>query len=87
MGMPPTWEKGSHLPLGTTKHGSLRDGHHLSQLPLPNQIFGILLLCVKPTQGCQKCDRGLCTGMLGELVGSYTKVVLYPTYAICCKRL
>ena len=28
-----------------------------------------------------------CTGMLGELVGSHTKVAIYPTYAICCKRL
>ena len=26
MGMPPTWEKGSHLPPGTTKFGNLRDG-------------------------------------------------------------
>ena len=57
MGMPPTWEKGSHLPPGTTKIGNLRDGHDLSQLPLLNQIIGILLLCVEPTQGCQKYDR------------------------------
>ena len=27
MGMPPTWEKGGHLPPGTTKFGNLRDGH------------------------------------------------------------
>ena len=27
MGIPPTWEKGSHLPPGTTKLGKLRDGH------------------------------------------------------------
>ena len=87
MGMPPTWEKGSHLPPGTTKLGNLRDGHDPSQLPLPNQIFGILLLCVKPTQGCQKCDRVLCPGTLGELVGSHTKVVIYPAYTIHCKRL
>ena len=57
VGMPPTWEKGSHLPPGTTKLGNLRDGCNPSQLPLPNQIFRILLLCVEPTQGCQKCDR------------------------------
>ena len=24
------------------------------------------------------------TGMLGELEGSHTKAVIYPTYAICC---
>ena len=41
---------------GTTKLGNLRDSHDPSQLPLPNQIFGILLW-VKPTQACQKCDR------------------------------
>ena len=75
MGTPPTWEKGSHLPPGTTKLGNLRDSGSLSQLPLLNQIFGILL-CVKPTQGCQKCDRGSCTGTLGELVGSHTKVAI-----------
>ena len=43
MGMPPTWEKGSHLPPGITKLGNLRDSCDLSQLPLPNQIFRILL--------------------------------------------
>ena len=32
------------------------------------------------------CVTG-CTGMLGELVGSHTKVAIYPTYIICCKRL
>ena len=57
LGCLPTWEKGSHLPPGTTKLGNLRDSHNPSQLPLLNQIFGILLLCVQPTQGCQKCDR------------------------------
>ena len=54
--MPPAWEKGSHLPPGTAKLGNLRDSHDPSQLPLPNQIFGILL-CIEPTQGSQKCDR------------------------------
>ena len=86
VGMPPAWEKGSHLPPGTTKLGNLRDSCDLSQLPLLSQIFGFLLLCVDPTQGHKKCDRG-CTGMLGELVGFHTKVVIYPAYAICCKKL
>ena len=27
VGMPPTWEKGSHLPPRTTKLEKLRDGH------------------------------------------------------------
>ena len=30
---------------------------------------------------------GGCTGMLDELVGSHTKVVIYPALTICCKRL
>ena len=77
----------SQLPPGTTKLGNLRDGHNLSELQLLNQIFGILFLCVKPTQGYQKYDRVSCSGMLGELVGSYTKVVIYATYTICCERL
>ena len=57
MWTPPTWEKGSHLPPQTTRLGNLRDGCNPSQLPLLNQIFRILLLCVKPNQGCQKCDQ------------------------------
>ena len=56
VGMPPTWEKGSHLPPWTTRLGNIRGGHDLSQLLLLNQISRILLLCVEPTQGYQKCD-------------------------------
>ena len=67
--------------------GNLRDCHDPLQLPLPNQIFGIVVLCVKPIQGCQKWDRVSCSGTLGELVGSHTKVVIHLTYAICCERL
>ena len=32
------------------------------------------------------CVTG-CTGMLGKLVGSHTKVAIYPTYAIHHERL
>ena len=32
------------------------------------------------------CVTG-CTGKLDELVGSHTKVVIYPAYAICCKKV
>ena len=85
VGMPHTWDKDSHLPPGTTKLGNLNDSWNQSQLPLPNQIFGILLFCVDPTQGCQKCDSMSCTCMLGELMGSHTKVVIYPTYTVGCK--
>ena len=33
VGMPPTWEKGSYLPPGTTKLGKLRDGHNSVRAP------------------------------------------------------
>ena len=41
---------------------------------------------MEPTQGCQKCDR-VCTGTLDGLVGSNTKLAIYPTLAICCQRV
>ena len=33
VGMPPTWEKGSHLPPKTTKLGNLRDSHDSATAP------------------------------------------------------
>ena len=44
---PPTWEKGSHLPPGTTMLGNLRDLRVMtaSQLPLLNQIWDSPPLC------------------------------------------
>ena len=56
MGTLLTWEKVvTYLPK-PPDFGNLRDGCKLSQLPLLNQTFRILPLCIKPTQGCQKCD-------------------------------
>ena len=83
MGMPPTWEKGSHLPPGTTKLGNLRDSHNPSQIPLPNLIFRIFTSVLSPPRDARNVTGH--TGMLGELVGSHTKVVIYPTYTIHCK--
>ena len=57
MGTPPTSEKVATYLLEPLDFGDLRNGHNPSQLPLPNQIFRILPLCIEPTQGCQKCDR------------------------------
>ena len=57
VGMLLTWEKVvTYLP-EPLDFGNLRNGHELSQFLLLNQTFGILPLCFKPTQGCQKCDR------------------------------
>ena len=91
-GTPPTWEKVSHLPPGTTKLGKLRDGHDLATAPTakPDPGFSSLLgecWSVEPTQGCQKCDRGCCTGTLDGLVGSHTRLTIYPTLTICCQRV
>ena len=57
VGTPPTWEKVVTYLLEPLDFGYLRDGHDPSQLLLPNQIFRILPLYIKPTQGHQKCDR------------------------------
>ena len=64
VGTPPTWEKGSHLPPGTTKLGKLRDGHDSTTAPTAKPDLGFSSLLggcqsVEPTQGCQKCDRVL----------------------------
>ena len=44
-GMPPTWEKGNHLPPGTTKPGKLRDSHDSATAPTakPDAGFSSLL--------------------------------------------
>ena len=90
--MPLTWEKGSHLPSGTTKLGNLRDGHDSVTAPTAKPDLGfsssMLWECwsVGPTQECHKCDRW-CTGTLDELVGSHTKLAIYPALAIHCQRV
>ena len=40
VGMPPIWEKGSHLPQGTTKLGKLRDGHNSATAPTAEPDLG-----------------------------------------------
>ena len=92
MGMPLTWEKGSHLPPGTTKLGNLRDGCDSATAPNAKPDLGFSsriggCCSVEPTQGCQKCDGWGCTGTLDGLVGSHTRLAIYPTLAICCQRL
>ena len=91
MGMPPTWKKGSHLHPGTTKHGKLRDSQDSVTAPTAKPdpgFFSLLGGCwsVEPTQGCQKCHR-VCTVTLDGLVGSQTRLAIYPTLAICCWRV
>ena len=79
-----TWEKVvTNLPKPLDL-ANLRDGHEPSQLPLLNQTFRILPLCFQPTQGCKKCDR---MHLDARWIGGLTKVVIYPIYAIHCKRL
>ena len=45
MGMPPTWEKDSHLPVGTTKLGNLRDGCKSATAPTAKPDLGFPPLC------------------------------------------
>ena len=33
------------------------------------------------------CVTGGCTGTLDELVGSHTRLAIYPTLTICCRRV
>ena len=40
VGMPPTWEKGSHLPPRTTKLGKLSDGHDSTTDPTGRPDLG-----------------------------------------------
>ena len=40
VGMPPTWEKGSHLPPRTTKLGKLRDSHDSATAPTVRPDLG-----------------------------------------------
>ena len=62
--MPPIWEKGSHLPTGTTKLGKLRDSQDFTAAPTAKPDLGSSSLLggccsVEPTQGCQKCDSSV----------------------------
>ena len=85
MGMPPTWEKGSHLPPGTTELGNLRDGHDSITAPIAEPDPGFFSSVLSPPRDARNVTG--CTGMLDELVGSHPKVAIYPTYAIHFKRL
>ena len=94
VGMPPTWEKGSHLPSRTTKLGNLRDSCNSATASTARPDLGFsywLGGCwnVDPTQGCQKCDRstGDGKGTLDELAGSHTRLAIYPTLTICYQRV
>ena len=85
MGMPPTWEKGSHLPPGTTKLGNLSDGCDSITAPTAKPDLGFFSSVLSPPRDARNVTGY--TGMLDELVGSHTKVAIYPALAICCKRL
>ena len=79
------WEKGSHLPPGTTKLGNLRDGCNSFEAPTAKPDLGFFSSVLSPPRDAQNVTG--CTGMLDDLVGSHTKVAIYPAYAIHCKRL
>ena len=85
VGTPPTWEKGSHLPPGTTKLGNLRDGHDSITAPTDKPDLGFFSSVLGPPVDTRNVTG--CTGTLDELVGFHTKVAIYPTYAIHRERL
>ena len=85
MGMPPTREKGSYLPPGTTKLGNLRDSHDSITAPTAEPNLGFFSSVSSPPRDAINVTG--CTGTLDELVGSHTKVAIYPAYTIHCKRL
>ena len=89
--MPPTWEKGSHLPPGNTKLSNLRDGGDSTTAPTakPDPGFSSLLggcCSVEPPGDARNVTVG-CTGTLDRLVDSHTRLAIYPTLTICCQRV
>ena len=88
MGTPPAWEKGSHLPPGTTKLGNLRDSHNSITAPTakPDLGFSSSMLRESPPRDARNVTGG-CTGALDELVGSHTKLAIYPTLTIHCQMV
>ena len=71
MGTPPTWEKGSHLPPGTTKAGNLRDSCYSVTAPTTKPDLGFFSSMLSPLKDARNVTG--CTGMLDELVGPHTK--------------
>ena len=78
VGMPPTWEMVVTYLLKPPDFGNLRDGRE-------TRSSGFFFSVSSPFRDARNV-RG-CTGTLGELVGSHTKVAIYSTYLIHCKRL
>ena len=85
VGTPPTWEKGSHLPPGTIKFGNLRDSCNSITAPTAKPDLGFFSSVSSPPRDARNVTGH--TGMLGELVGSHTKVAIYPTYTICSQKV
>ena len=90
--IPPTWEKGSHLPPGTTKLGNLRDSHDsiTASTAKPDLGFSSSMLgecwSVEPTQRHQKYDMVMhrytrWTGRLSH------QIAIYPALTIHCQRV
>ena len=87
VGTPPTWEKGSHLPPGTTNLSKLKDSHDSVTAPTANQDLwdSSAPFFESPPRDARNVTG--CTGMLDELVGSHTKAAIYLALTIHCKRL
>ena len=87
MGMLPTWEKVVTYLLKPPDFGNLRDSHKPSQLLLLNKTFGILSSTLfQAHQGIPEMWQ-VAQGCLCGLVGSPTKVAIYPTYTIWLQKV
>ena len=92
MGTPPAWEKGSHLPPGTTKLGKLRDTHDSSTVPTAKPDSGILLTVRRVLKcgahpGIPEMWWVVAQVTLNGLVGSHTRLVIYPPLQSAAKGL
>ena len=95
VGIPPTWEKGTHLPPRTTKLCNLRIIATPLQLPLLNQIRDPFLSkkdaeVWSPPRDARNVTgstfSGGGTGTLDKLADSHTRLAIYPTLAIHYQR-
>ena len=75
-------EKGSHLPSRTTRFWQFNGCSWTITVPTAKPDF-------QDSSSPPRDARNVtgCMGMLCGLVGSLTKITIYLTYTICCKRL
>ena len=56
-------------------------------IPLHHQGSTCICAHVKPNLYLDQHPQGVCTGTLDGLVGSHTRLAIYPALTICCQRV